>query len=146
MNCPSCNAEVNPGSTFCSSCGAALSAPTGGAAAATLPSQPAGLTDNAAGAIAYLTIVPAILFLILEPYNRSLFVKFHSFQCIFLSVAAFAAYLIAAFIPVLGLVIAPLLGLFFFVVWIITILKASKGEWFKLPVIGGLAEQQARRP
>ena len=33
-----------------------------------------GLTDNAAGAIAYLTIVPAIIFLLIEPYNKT-----HSF-------------------------------------------------------------------
>jgi len=28
-----------------------------------------GLSDNAAGGLAYITVIPAIIFLILEPYN-----------------------------------------------------------------------------
>ena len=43
-----------------------------------------GLSDNAAGALAYLTVIPAIIFLIVEPYNKNSFVRFHSWQCIFL--------------------------------------------------------------
>jgi uncharacterized membrane protein len=31
-----------------------------------------------------------------------------------------------------------------FVAWLIAILKASKGEWYKLPFIGDFAEKQAR--
>ena len=46
-----------------------------------------GLSDNAAGAIAYITIIPAIVFLLVEPYNKKPFVRFHAWQCIFLYVA-----------------------------------------------------------
>lgn len=146
MICPSCNQETASGATFCNHCGANLSASgTGGAAVAAVPVQTKGLSDNAAGAIAYLTFIPAILFLVLEPYNRSAYVRFHSFQCIFLTIAAIVAHLIVGFIPVVGWMIAPLVSLFFLVVWIITILKASKGEWFKLPGIGKIAEEQARK-
>lgn len=37
-----------------------------------VPTPPAqsGLSDNAAGALAYVTIIPAIIFLIVEPYNK----------------------------------------------------------------------------
>src|SRR3954467_4563543 len=45
-----------------------------------------GLSDNAAGGLAYITVIPAIIFLILEPYNRSSFVRFHAWQCIFLTI------------------------------------------------------------
>jgi uncharacterized RDD family membrane protein YckC len=31
-----------------------------------------GLADNAAGALAYITVLPAILFLVLEQYNKRL--------------------------------------------------------------------------
>ena len=43
------------------------------------PPQPAqsGLSDNAAGALAYVTIIPAIIFLVVEPYNKNSFIRFH---------------------------------------------------------------------
>ena len=50
------------------------------------PSQPgaqSGLSDNAAGALAYVTIIPAIIFLVMEPYNKNRFIRFHSWQCLF---------------------------------------------------------------
>ncbi len=46
------------------------------------PPQPAqsGLSDNAAGALAYVTIIPAIIFLIVEPYNKNSYIRFHAWQ------------------------------------------------------------------
>ena len=38
--------------------------------------------------IAYLTFIPAIIFLIVAPYNKNSYVRFHSWQSIFLGVAA----------------------------------------------------------
>ena len=37
-----------------------------------------GLSDNAAGAIAYLTFVPATLLLLIPPYNTNPYVRFHA--------------------------------------------------------------------
>ena len=108
-----------------------------------------GLTDNMAGMLAYVTIVPAILFLVLEPYNRKRFVRFHSFQMIFFSVAWIVIWIALSFagmIPVLGwltLLIWPLLGLGGLILWIILLVKANQGQMFKLPVVGDLAEKQA---
>jgi uncharacterized membrane protein len=150
MQCPSCGAEVNATSTFCNHCGAKL----GVAAAAGAPPPPpyaaappaAGLSDNAAGAIAYLTIIPAIIFLLLEPYNRRPFVRFHSYQCIAFGVVTLVIHLVLGVIPILGWIVSVFVSLAFFVIWLITIFKASRGEWFKLPIIGDFAEQQAKRP
>ena len=103
-----------------------------------------GLSDTAAGTIAYVTIIPAIIFLAMEPYNRSSFVRFHSWQSIFLGVAAFAVHLILAVIPIVGWLLMVPVGLGFLVLWILVIFKASKGERYKLPFIGNFAEQQAR--
>ncbi len=47
-----------------------------------------GLSDSAAGAIAYMTFIPAVIFLVMEPYSRRPFVRFHAFQCIFLTAAS----------------------------------------------------------
>lgn len=73
--CTVCGAQTQDGSTVCPAC-------SGSGAAAVRPAQAAtgGLTDNVAGMLAYVTIIPAIIFLIMEPYNRSRFVRFHAFQ------------------------------------------------------------------
>jgi uncharacterized membrane protein len=102
-----------------------------------------GLTDNNAGALAYVTIIPAIIFLVMEPYNKNPFIKFHAWQSIFFCIAAVVIDIILGFIPFIGWVIIPLFGLLLIVVWILLVLKASKGEKFKLPFIGNFAEKQA---
>jgi uncharacterized membrane protein len=106
--------------------------------------QPAqsGLSDNAAGTLAYITIIPAIIFLVVEPYNKNSYIKFHAWQSIFLGIAAFVLGFINV-IPILGQIIFLLGMLGIFVAWIIVVLKALKGQRFKLPVIGNLAEKQA---
>jgi uncharacterized membrane protein len=102
-----------------------------------------GLSDNAAGALAYVAIIPAVIFLIVEPYNRNSYIRFHSWQSIFLCVAAIAIHLVLGMVPIIGWILVPFVSLAFLVLWIILILKALKGERFKLPVIGDLAEKQA---
>lgn len=111
-----------------------------------------GLSDNAAGGLAYVTFIPAIVFLIVEPFNKNSYVRFHSWQSIFLSVAWIAidlvlsvfVHLIPGFI-VLSLFLFPLVALAFFIVWVVVVIKAFNGDRFKLPIIGALAEQQANR-
>jgi len=113
-----------------------------------------GLSDNIAAALAYVTIIPAIIFLVLEPYSRIPLVRFHSFQSIGFCIIAFVLQVIfmiaeglLRFIPgswMLFSICHLLLGLGLFVAWLAMILKASKGEWYKLSVIGDFAEKQAR--
>lgn len=170
MQCPSCHNEVAPQATFCGFCGAQLAAapagapaapvgytPVGGggyAAPAAAPAPAAGgLSENAAAAIAYITIIPSIIFLVLEPYNRMRLVKFHSIQNLALAVAWIAIWIgitilhvVMHFIPFIGvlfLLVDLLVSVGFFIAWLICILKASKGEYFKLPIIGDFAEKQA---
>jgi uncharacterized membrane protein len=118
------------------------------------PAASSGLSENAAGAIAYLTIIPAIIFLVIEPYNRIPFVRFHSWQSIGLCVAAFVLQMIVSILEIMAHFIPGIvflfslihlaIGLGLFIVWLFVILKASKGEWYKLPFIGDFAEKQAR--
>lgn len=108
-----------------------------------------GLADNVAGALAYVTIIPAIVFLVVEPFNKKRFVRFHAFQCLFFAVAWTVLWIGLSFIahiPFLGwatVLIWPLVSLVGFVIWLILVLKAYQGQMFKLPVIGDMAEQQA---
>jgi len=106
-------------------------------------STQSGLSDNAAGALAYVTIIPAIIFLVIEPYNKSPFVKFHCWQNIFFCIACVVIDMILFFIPFIGWIIVPLFGLGMLVLWIICVMKAFQGQKFMLPVIGAFAEKQA---
>jgi uncharacterized membrane protein len=143
--CPTCGTQIADGAS-CPKC--AGTAPQVTSVSTTAPAA-AGLTDNVAGALAYVTIIPAILFLVLEPFNKKRFVRFHSFQCLFFAAAWMVLWIGLAFIghiPFLGwatLFLWPLIGLAGFVIWLILVIKAYQGQMFKLPVIGDLAEQQA---
>jgi uncharacterized membrane protein len=108
-----------------------------------------GLSDDAASGLAYFTLIPAIVFLVVAPYNQSAKVRFHAWQSIFLAAGMFVIYValsIIGMIPLLNLVdivLLPLVGIGFFVLWIITMLQAFQGKKFKIPVLGAYAEKQA---
>lgn len=105
-----------------------------------------GLADNAAGALAYVTIIPAILFLLIEPYNKRAFVRFNAFQCIGLILSWIVLGIICGIIPVLGwFVLAPLVGLTMLITFIYCIVKTYGGTKVVLPVIGKYAEQFANQ-
>lgn len=151
--CAYCGAQIDETAGFCPACGKAASqSATGGTAAAPAPATPtatAGMADNVAGMLAYITIIPAIVFLVLEPYNKRPFIRFHAFQSIFFAVAwtvLWIALSVIGTIPVLGLlslIIWPIMGLGGLVIWVVLLLKAYQGQVFKLPVIGDMAEKQA---
>jgi uncharacterized membrane protein len=113
----------------------------------------AGLSDNAAGAIAYLTFIPAILFLLIPPYNTNRYVRFHAWQSLMLNVSAILVSLLMSFALVFFLVFeAELLVLFkqmvwliWLILWLVCFLKAMNGQRFKLPILGELAERQASK-
>jgi uncharacterized membrane protein len=96
-----------------------------------------------------VTIIPAIIFLVMEPYNKSKFVRFHSFQSIFFFLAVAAAHIslsVLGVVPFLIFVTLPLhalVSLAALVIWVILLIKANQGQMFKLPIIGDLAEKQA---
>lgn len=136
--CSSCGAQVADTATFCATCGRPIAA---SAAPGTAPA--AGMTDNVAGMLAYVTFIPAILFLVLEPYNRRPFIRFHAFQCIFFAVALTVIHVGLWFIPLLGWLINVLVSLTAFVLWVVLLVKAYQGKMFKLPIIGDMAEKQA---
>jgi uncharacterized membrane protein len=107
------------------------------------------MTDNVAGMLAYVTIIPAIVFLVVAPYNRNPFVRFHAFQNIFFCIAWIALWVVLsifAHIPFLGwlsILLWPLIGLGGLILWIVLLLKANQGQKWKLPYIGDMAEKQA---
>jgi len=100
------------------------------------------LSDNNAAGLAYVTIVPAIIFLVVAPYNQKAFIRFHCWQSIFLNIGLFAVTFINI-IPFLGQIIFLIGFLVLFVAWVIVLMRALKGDRYKLPFIGDFAEKQA---
>ncbi|KXB05630.1 hypothetical protein AKJ50_00420 [candidate division MSBL1 archaeon SCGC-AAA382A13] len=88
------------------------------------------------------------------PYNKFLylpsFVRFHAMQSIitFLPLAILTSIFSAmgsAFFFAGGMIfvgISWLLGLVTFILWLILMVKAYKGEMYKLPIAGEIAENQ----
>jgi uncharacterized membrane protein len=147
-SCPHCAAQMPETAAFCPSCGRPVQTET--RAGGTVGAFP----ETIAGALAYLTFIPAIVFLVLEPYSKNRFVRFHSVQCLLLWGAAIAlaialklAGVVLFIIPVLGpllvLLVSMVVGLAVFVIWLVLVVKAFQGEMFKLPILGDLAEQYA---
>lgn len=113
------------------------------------PTSQTGLSDNAAGGLAYITFIPAIIFLIMEPFNRSSFVRFHAWQSLLLSASVFVINIVLSilgripFITFIDLFLYPLVWLGFFILWLIVLINAFNGKKFKVPVLGAIAERQA---
>lgn len=104
-----------------------------------------GLQPNLAGLLVYVPffigLICAIIFIIIEKKNK--FVRFHALQSILLTVALIVIFAVLAFIPVIGWILSPLLGLATIVLVVILMLKAYQGAMFKLPVIGDIAEKNS---
>jgi len=138
-----CGAQIADGATTCAACAGRIPA----APVSAVPVQ--GMTDNVAGMLAYITIIPAIVFLVAAPYNRNRFIRFHSFQCLFFAAALIILHIgltILTIVPFLALITFPLhllVSLGGFIIWIVLLIKANQGQMYKLPFIGDLAEQQA---
>jgi uncharacterized membrane protein len=108
-----------------------------------------GLTDNSAAGLAYVTIIPAIIFLVVAPYNQKPFIRFHAWQSIFLALAWIPVWIVLAvvgvvpFLNLIDVILFPVVGIGFIVLWVICLIKAFNGQKFALPLIGKFAEQQA---
>jgi uncharacterized membrane protein len=101
-----------------------------------------GLSPNVAGLLCYVGAwVSGIIFLILEPENR--FVRFHAVQSIIVFGSLTVAGALLGLIPVVGVAFAVVVGILGFVVWVTMMVKASNGEWYKLPWAGDVAERAA---
>jgi len=70
QSCPDCAAQMPAAVRFCPGCGRSMQI------IARAQGKVGVLSENVAGALAYFTILPAILFLFLEPYRRNLFIRF----------------------------------------------------------------------
>ncbi len=116
------------------------------------PDVPLPLEENIAAVIAYITVVPAVVFLYLDPFKRNRFVRFHAWQHLLLfgvaivgAIAASILWMLLQLMPFMRVLVFPftgLIGLAWFFVWLLLVVKAYHHQLFKLPYIGDLAEER----
>ena len=124
-----------------------------------MPKSSTGLDENVAAVLSYVfNWVSGLVFFLIEKNSR--LVRFHAMQSLILAVVFFvgmiALYIIWAVLAIItsqisgllatlvGLVVGLLIFVFFIAAvigWILGMVKAYQGQFFKLPVIGNLAEK-----
>jgi len=159
--CGACGASMPDISSFCPVCGKVVARREREYEASTTADSPcatdlqhhSGRSKIFAG-LAYLTFIPAILFLLIEPFKRDRFVRFHAFQSLLFTGAVIATAILLRLIS-LVLVLLPGFGLLFMLLiftivaiglgllWLVLLVKAFQGETFRLGVIGQFAERFA---
>jgi uncharacterized membrane protein len=146
--CPSCGSQVD--GNFCAKCGSSVSG--GPVAGPGIPSSgpsvgpgASAMTDNVAGALAYIPIV-GIIFLLIDPYKSNRGIRFHAFQGLFLLLCVIVLNILTG--VVVGFAFSffflySLIRLAFAVIWIYCMYQAFTGKKVVLPIIGPIAEKQA---
>ena len=130
------------------------------------PVQPAqmaksstGLDENLAALLAYIAhFISGLIFFLIEKNSR--LVRFHAVQAMALGIAFFVGSVVLMFSwlvivgiasqisgllgSLIGLVVGLLIFVFYLAVivgWIMGMVKAFQGQYFKLPLIGSFAEK-----
>ena len=124
-----------------------------------MPKSSTGLDENVAAVLSYVfNWVSGLVFFLIEKDSR--LVRFHAMQSLILAVVFFvgmiALYIVWAILAIItsqisgllatlvGLVVGLLIFVFFIAAvigWILGMVKAYQGQFFKLPVIGNFAEK-----
>ena len=148
MICANCAAEMPEISAYCPVCGE--------------PVQPeaehlfAGDTQQSLlGAVAYLTVIPAIVLLLVPAFKKKPFVRFHAWQSLLFTIATAliglamrVVFAILVVVPFIGFLFAWLsAGIVFLAMvalWAVLVVKAGQGEAYELPWLGHFAAQLSR--
>ena len=160
--CSKCGSAVSEGVSFCSVCGSPASA-AGVQATPPIPPPPAagttgaGISSNVAAALSYLVgFITGIIFLVVEPYRRDKFVRFHAFQSIAFGIVVVILQIILRMFLSIGFLsfgfLFAIFGLMSFVIWLAIVVfwfflmyKAYNSEAYKIPIIGDWASKQAEK-
>jgi uncharacterized membrane protein len=143
MICSHCASEMPEISAFCPGCGRSTHQDAEYLSAS-------DTHEALLGALAYLTFVPAVLFLAIPAFKNKPFVRFHAWQSVFfagvtlvLGLAMRLIFAILSVVPFVGFLFAWLsVGLVFLavvVLWAVLVVKAGQGQAYELPWLGQFA-------
>ncbi len=101
-----------------------------------------GIEANIAALLSYLLgLISGVIIYAVEKQSR--FVRFHAMQSIVVFASFFVLGVSLKFLPLIGWPLLMLLGMIEVVLWVILMIKAYKGEYFKLPFAGDFAESHS---
>lgn len=101
-----------------------------------------GMQANIEALLSYLVgFVTGIVFYLIEKDNK--FVRFHALQSIVVFGGLWILGMLVWVIPFLGPVLASIIYVLEIVLWILLMVKAYRGEYFKLPLAGDIAEKHS---
>ena len=118
-----------------------------------------GLDENVAALLAYVaTWLSGLIFFLIEKDSR--FVRFHAMQAILLGASAAVVFIVLWILSIIGFFISAaisdalgglvgllitllfaVVGIGFFIAFVMCLIKAYQKQYFKLPVIGNFAEK-----
>jgi len=99
-----------------------------------------GMNQNIAGLLCYAAgWITGLIFFLIEKENK--FVRFHAMQSMMVFGGLTVLFMVLGFIPIVGWMLMPLLGIAQLILWVLLMVKAYQGETFKLPMVGDLAEK-----
>jgi uncharacterized membrane protein len=152
MNCSYCSATMPEVSAFCPGCGRSVRQHLETGIAEVTPLS----RDSFLGAVAYVGILPSIVFLFLPVLRENRFVRFHAWQSLLLAgcmvvvgIVTKLLFMVLSLFPFLGFLLAWLLAglvaLATLFLWIAIVAKAALGEAYELPFVGERAANLANR-
>ena len=137
--CVECGEALPEVGGYCPACGNPVAEPK------PVLGNTGGIPDRVAAAVAYLFVLPAIFFLLRNPFRKNRFIRFHAWQSIL--VAAITLVIFALLFTMMGKVLVIfasfIIAVGWFILWLVLMVKALQGELFELPWIGQLARRQA---
>ena len=106
--------------------------------------RPLPAEDRALAALAYFTVIPAAVLLLLPGFRNHRFLRFHAWQSVliwalFLVLTIIALVLSNVAAAVVFLLFGILAALAILFLWVVLSIKAWQGERFELPWFGELA-------
>lgn len=101
-----------------------------------------GIQANVAALLSYLLgVITGVIFYLIEKENK--FVRYHAVQSTITFGALLVLGIVLNFVPIVGVMLMPILGIAEIILWIFLMIKAYQGEKFKLPIVGDMAEKYA---
>lgn len=104
------------------------------------------MDENLEGALCYIGFfATGLLFLLLE--RKSKFVRFHALQSTVTFIGLLVIYaifnLLFFWAPSLFIqIVNAFILLVALIIWLVLIIRANQGEWYKLPIAGDFAEKE----
>jgi uncharacterized membrane protein len=122
-----------------------------------------GLDENIAALLAYIFgWVSGLVFFLIEKDSK--LVRFHAMQsilfCVVIAVLGFALWIVTFLLLIVAAMLTDVMGTLFgllatliwlifsiagLIAWILCVVRAYQGQFFKLPVIGNMAEKIANK-